>query len=260
MKKIALITGATSGIGKATAHKLAQNSFNLILTGRRKELLDELKKELGIKYKCDVLILNFDIRDKSLVDKTIDKLADNWKQIDVLVNNAGLAAGFDPIQNGSIDDWEEMIDTNIKGILYMTKKIAPLMIANGTGHIINLSSIAGREVYENGNVYCATKAAVDALTRGMRIDLVDYNIKVTSIAPGAVETEFSLVRFKGDKDRAAKVYEGFIPLSGEDIAETILFVISRPPHVNISDMLIVPSAQASMTKFHRRLPNNKDKK
>jgi 3-hydroxy acid dehydrogenase / malonic semialdehyde reductase len=259
MKKIALITGATSGIGKATAHKLAQNSFNLIITGRRKELLDDLKKELGIKYKCDCLTQNFDIRSRSLVEKMIDNLPESWKNIDVLVNNAGLAAGFGSIQDGNVDDWEDMIDTNIKGLLYMTRKVAPLMVANGCGHIINLSSIAGKEAYENGNVYCATKFAVDALTKAMRIDLVDYNIKVTSIAPGAVETEFSLVRFKGDKNRAAKVYDGFTPLTGEDIAEAILFAVTRPAHVNISDMLIMPTAQANMVKIHRKQPNKKTK-
>jgi len=258
MKKIALITGATSGIGKATAHKLAQNHYNRIITGRRDDLLNDLKKELGIKYKCDILTLNFDIRSRPLVDKMIDSIPDNWKKIDVLLNNAGLAAGFNPIQNGELSDWDEMIDTNIKGLLYITRKVAPLMIENGRGHIINISSIAGKEVYENGNVYCATKYAVDALTKGMRMDLVDYNIKVTSIAPGAVETEFSLVRFKGDENRAAKVYEGFTPLSAEDIAEAILFAVTRPPHVNVNDMLIMPTAQANMFKIHRQLPNDKN--
>jgi 3-hydroxy acid dehydrogenase / malonic semialdehyde reductase len=257
MKKIALITGATAGIGKAVAHKLAEKNFNLIITGRRKNLLDDLKKELGIKYKADVMTLNFDVRDKDSVKAMIESLPDSWKKIDVLVNNAGLAAGFNPIHKGEVDDWEQMIDTNIKGLLYVSKNVIPLMIENGHGHIINLSSIAGKEVYENGNVYCSTKHAVDALTQGMRLDLVEHNIKVTSIAPGAVETEFSLVRFKGDAERAAKVYEGFTPLFAEDIAEAILFAITRPPHVNINDMLIMPSAQANSFKTHRVSPKDK---
>jgi 3-hydroxy acid dehydrogenase / malonic semialdehyde reductase len=257
MKKIALITGATTGIGNAAAHKLAEKNFNLIITGRRKNLLDDLKKELGIKYKADVLILNFDIRDNAKVVEMIESLPESWKKIDILVNNAGLAAGFSSIQNGNLSDWEQMIDTNIKGLLYITKAVAPLMIENGHGHIINISSIAAKEVYENGNVYCATKHAVDALTKGMRIDMVDHNIKVTSISPGAVETEFSLVRFKGDKERASKVYEGFTPLFAEDVADAIIFAVTRPAHVNINDMLIMPVAQANATKFHRVAPNDK---
>jgi hypothetical protein len=253
MKKIALITGATTGIGNATAHKLAENNYNLIITGRRKDLLDAVKKELGIKYKCDVLTLNFDVRDPKQVEETIDNLSESWKKIDVLVNNAGLAAGLNPVQSGDLEDWEQMVDTNVKGLLYITRKVSPLMIENGHGHIINLSSVAGKEVYENGNVYCATKHAVDALTKGMRIDLLKHNIKVTSIAPGAVETEFSLVRFKGDSEKAAKVYEGFTPLFAEDIAEAILFAITRPAHVNINDMLIMPTAQANATTFNKVL-------
>ena len=254
MKKIALITGATSGIGKATALKLAKQNYNLIITGRRKDMLEELKKELGIKYKCDVLSLNFDVRDKQMVDETIDSIPDAWRKIDVLVNNAGLAAGLNPIQTGEIEDWEQMIDTNIKGLLYITRKIVPFMIANGYGHIINISSIAGKEVYENGNVYCGTKHAVDAITKGMRIDLVKHQIKVTSISPGMVDTEFSLVRFKGDQQRAEKVYEGFTPLFAEDIADAILFAVTRPPHVNINDMLIMPTAQANAVVVHREPP------
>lgn len=253
MKKIALITGATTGIGNATAHKLAEKNYNLIITGRRKNLLDDVKKELGIKYKCDVLTLNFDIRDPKQVEEMIDSLSENWKKIDVLVNNAGLAAGFSPVQSGDLEDWEQMIDTNVKGLLYITRRVSPLMIENGHGHIINISSIAGKEVYENGNVYCATKHAVDALTKGMRIDLVKHNIKVTSISPGAVDTEFSLIRFKGDNDRAAKVYEGFTPLFAADIADAIIFAITRPPHVNINDMLIMPTAQANASTINRTL-------
>jgi len=203
-----------------------------------------------------VLSINFDIRDKAAVDEMVDNLPEAWRKIDVLVNNAGLAAGLSPIQSGDMEDWEQMIDTNIKGLLYITRKIAPLMIENGFGHIINISSIAGKEVYENGNVYCATKHAVDALTKSMRIDLVKHNIKVTSISPGMVDTEFSLVRFKGDHVKANKVYEGLTPLFADDVADAIIFVVTRPPHVNINDMLIMPAAQASAVITHRDLPNN----
>jgi NADP-dependent 3-hydroxy acid dehydrogenase YdfG len=251
-KKIALVTGATSGIGKAVAEILAQSDYNLIITGRRRELLDKMKEELGVKFKCDVLTLNFDVRNRERTETLIDELPEKWKKIAVLVNNAGLAAGLHPIHEGIADDWEQMIDTNVKGLLYITRKVAPLMVANCSGHIINITSIAAKEAYENGNVYCATKHAVDALTKGMRIDLLKYNIKVTSIAPGMVDTEFSTVRFKGDKARADKVYEGLIPLSAEDVAEAILFVLSRPAHVNINDMLIMPTAQANATVTHRK--------
>lgn len=251
MKRIALITGATTGIGNATAHKLAENNYNLIITGRRKELLDDLKKELGIKYKCDVLTLNFDVRNHIQVQEMMDSLPESWKKIDILVNNAGLAAGLSSLDSGDVTDWEQMIDTNVKGLLYMTRKVSPMMIENGHGHIINITSVAGKEVYPNGNVYCATKHAVDALTKAMRMDFIKHNIKVTSIAPGMVETEFSLVRFKGDKSRAEKVYEGFTPLFADDIAEAIMFVVTRPSHVNINDMLIMPSAQASATIVNR---------
>jgi len=252
MRKIALITGATAGIGMAIAELLAENSYNLIITGRRKELLDQLKNELGVKYKCDVLALNFDIRDRQQTEETIDNLPKTWENIDVLINNAGLAAGLTTIEEGSIDDWDQMIDTNVKGLLYITRKVTPLMVKRGSGHIVNISSIAAKETYEKGNVYCATKHAVDALTQGMRIDLVKHGIKVTSIAPGMVETEFSLVRFKGDKARAEKVYEGLTPLSADDIAEAVWFALSRPAHVNINDMLIMPTAQANITTVVRK--------
>ncbi len=251
MKKIALISGATSGIGLATAQKLAENGYNLIITGRRQELLESIKKELGIKYKCDVCTLNFDIRDNNKVEEMIDGLGESWTRIEVLINNAGLAAGFNAIDEGDLNDWEQMIDTNIKGLLYLTRKIIPLMISIGSGHIVNITSIAGKEVYPNGNVYCASKNAVDALTKAMRIDLLKHNIKVSSISPGMVNTEFSLVRFKGDRDRADKVYEGITPLFAEDIAEAIYFTITRPPHVNINDMLIMPTAQASAVIVNR---------
>lgn len=251
MKKLALITGATSGIGKATAMLLAENGYSLILTGRRTELLDAVKKEAEIKHKAEVLLLNFDVRDKEAVEKAVESLPERWKKIDVLVNNAGLAVGLNHIQDGIVDDWERMIDTNVKGLLYITRAIVPLMIERGSGHIVNIGSIAGSEVYENGNVYCASKHAVEAITKGMRIDLLKEGIKVTGIRPGMVETEFSNVRFKGDDELAKKTYLGITPLFAEDIAETILFVLNRPAHVNINDMVVMPTAQASATNVHR---------
>jgi NADP-dependent 3-hydroxy acid dehydrogenase YdfG len=247
MNRIALITGATSGIGRATALKLAQNNFDLIINGRRVELLEELEKEIKEQSSAKVYILHFDVRDNEHVVKAIDSLPKSWKNIDVLVNNAGLAVGLDHINEGSIDDWERMIDTNIKGLLYVTRKVSPLMVERRHGHIINIGSIAGKEVYENGNVYCGTKHAVDAISKGMRIDLVKHKIKVTAIHPGMVETEFSLVRFKGDKERAEKVYQGFNPLVGEDIADAILYSLTRPEHVCINDMIVMATAQASAT-------------
>ncbi|MDP4273187.1 MAG: SDR family oxidoreductase [Bacteroidota bacterium] len=253
MNKTALITGATSGIGRAVAKKLAQNGYNIIITGRRSNLLEALKNEISKEIPgIEVLTLNFDVRKQKEVSEAINGLPEKWSKIDVLVNNAGLAAGLDPIQEGSIDDWEQMIDTNVKGLLYITRCVTPSMVKNKSGHIINLGSIAGKEVYENGNVYCATKHAVDALTKGMRIDLLPYNIKVTSIDPGMVETEFSMVRFKGDKKRSDKVYEGLTPLGADDIADAILFVVTRPPHVNINDMIIMPTAQANSVKTFRK--------
>ena len=254
MKKIALITGATSGIGKATAFLLARNDFDLIITGRRKDLLKKVRNKIESETTSKVMDFCFDIRIYSEVLKAMNEIPDNWKKVDVLVNNAGLAAGLDRIQEGNLDDWEQMIDTNIKGLLYISREISRWMINNGSGHIINIGSIAGKEVYEKGNVYCATKFAVEALTRGMRIDLVQHNIKVTCIAPGMVETEFALVRFKGDTKRAEKVYEGLTPLYAEDIAETVLFAVTRPPHVNIDEILIMPTAQASATIVNRKLP------
>ena len=251
MNKIALITGATSGIGEATARILAQNNYSLIITGRRKDRLEKLKKELTSNYNINIQILAFDIRHKNEVDNAINNLSESWKKIDVLINNAGLASGLSTIQEGSIDNWEEMIDTNIKGLLYISRIIAPWMITNKKGHIVNLSSIAGKEVYPNGNVYCATKHAVDALTKAMRIDLLSHGIKVSSIAPGMVDTEFSLVRYKGDKDKADNVYSGLTPLYAEDIAEAILFIVTRPAHVNINDILIMPTAQANSTNVIR---------
>ena len=252
MRKIALVTGATAGIGMAVAELLAKNGYNLIITGRRKELLDGLKNELGVKYKSDVLALNFDIRDRKETEYAIDNLSKSWEDIDALINNAGLSLGLTPIQEGIADDWDQMIDTNIKGLLYITRKVAPMMVKKGSGHIVNISSIAAKELYEGGNVYCATKHAVDALTKGMRIDLVKHNVRVSSISPGMVETEFALVRFKSDKARADKVYEGLVPLNADDVAEAVWFALSRPAHVSINDMLIMPTAQANITTVVRK--------
>lgn len=251
MRKIVLISGATSGIGEAAAIKFAHNNYDLILTGRRAERLNALARKLVSETGAEVLPLVFDIRDSSEVQGKIKSLPEKWQNIDVLLNNAGLAAGLDPVQEGSIDNWNRMIDTNIKGLLYLTRAISPLMIARASGHIINIGSVAGREVYPNGNVYCATKFAVDALTKGMRMDLLKFGIKVTQVAPGAVETEFSEVRFDGDKTRAANVYNGFKPLDAEDIADVIWYVSSLPPHVNINDILVMPVAQACATQIYR---------
>ncbi len=251
MNKIALITGATSGIGQATALKAAEAGFDIIITGRRAERLETLSKEIRNKG-VDVLSLNFDIRYAAEVEKAINSLTDKWKEIAVLVNNAGLAVGTSPIQEGILDDWERMIDTNIKGLLYITRAVAPLMIAHNSGHIINLASIAGKEVYPGGNVYCATKHAVDALSKAMRTDMLKHNIKVTNIAPGMVETEFSLIRYKGDETAAKNVYKGISPLTNEDIADTIIFAITRPAHVCLNDIVIMPVAQANSRDVNRK--------
>ena len=244
-QKIALITGATSGIGKACAAVYAQNGFHVIITGRRAEKLAQLKEDLEKQYPVQIITLNFDVSDKDQVNSSLESLPAEFKKVDVLINNAGLSQGLDPIQNGNLSDWETMIDTNIKGLLYVTKVVSNWMINHKKGHIVNLGSIAGKEVYANGNIYCATKHAVDALNKAMRIDLGPHHIRVTGIHPGAVETEFSEVRFHGDKERAKKVYEGYQPLIAQDIAETMFFATSRPAHVNINDLLIMPVAQAS---------------
>lgn len=248
-KRIALITGATSGIGEATARLLAANNFNLILCGRRQDRLVKLQDELN--RSTGITTLSFDVRDQQSVANAIASLPDAWKEIDVLVNNAGNAHGLDPIQNGSIEDWDAMIDINVKGLLYVSKAVLPVMTERKSGHIINLGSIAGKEVYPNGNVYCASKFAVDALTRGMRIDLNAFGIKVTSINPGMVETEFSVVRFKGDKEKADLAYKGLTPLSGKDVADIILYVLQAPPHVQLADITVFPTAQASSTVVKR---------
>jgi len=244
MKRIALITGASSGIGQATAIEFAKHGINLVLCGRRQDRLDALKKQL--ESQVAVLTLAFDVRDKDQVFSAIASLPEDFKTIDILINNAGNAHGLDPIQDGSIDDWDAMMDGNVKGLLYVSKAIIPQMIARQSGHIINIGSSAGKEVYPKGNVYCASKHAVLALTEGMRIDLNPYGIKVGAVNPGMVETEFSQVRFKGDAV-ADSVYKGFKALQAEDIADIIYFVVSRPAHVNLADLLVFPTAQANST-------------
>ena len=247
--KTVLITGATSGIGRATARAFAKNNFKVILCGRREDRLAELQDELS---QCtEVRTLMFDIRDKNAVAESIGSLPLNFKNIDVLINNAGNAHGSDPIQSGSLQDWDDMIDINVKGLLYVSKAVIPGMVDRRSGHIINIGSVAGKEVYPNGNVYCASKFAVDALNQGMRMDLNDFGIRVGAIHPGLVETEFSEIRYKGDLARAAKVYTGFHPLKPEDIADIIHFVVSRPYHINITDLIVMPTAQASATIVNR---------
>ena len=251
MAKTTLITGATSGIGKATALAFTKNKYNLIITGRRKKKLDNLAKSLTKKYKIAVMPLAFDVREKEEVKSAIHSLKGSWKKISVLVNNAGLAKGFGPIDAGEIEDWEVMIDTNLKGLLYVTRMVSPLMVKQKSGHIINVASIAGKEVYPNGNVYCATKHAVDALTKGMRIDLHKHGIRVGQVAPGHVEaTEFALVRYDGDKTKS-KIYEDFVPVNSKDIANVIYFMASQPKHVNIQDVLVMGTQQASANIIDR---------
>lgn len=253
MNTIALVTGATSGIGRATAKILAANNYDVIITGRRNELLLEVEEEIIKSTKSEVYSLAFDIRTNEAVESAFESLPEEWRNISLLVNNAGLASGMEPLNEGHLDDWNKMIDTNVKGLLYITKIVSNRMIAQKKGHIINLSSIAGREAYANGAVYCASKYAVEAITKSMRLDFLPHNIKVSSISPGAVETEFSLVRFHGDTVKSAKVYEGYTPLYAEDIAETILFMATRPDHVNIDDILIMPTAQGFSRGFNKNL-------
>lgn len=248
---VALITGATSGIGKSTAIEFAKNGYDVIITGRRQDRLIDLKNMITKDYLVKVLELCFDVMDEKQVEKAIHSISGDFKRIDVLVNNAGLAAGLSALQDGSLDHWEQMIDTNIKGLLYVTKHVAKILIENKKGHIINVGSIAAKEVYANGNVYCATKHAVDALSKGMRIDFLQHGIKVSAVNPGLVETEFSKVRFDGDEERAKKVYENIVPLKPEDIAETIYWMASRPEHVNINDVIIMPTIQANATTILR---------
>ncbi|MCH3881313.1 MULTISPECIES: SDR family NAD(P)-dependent oxidoreductase [Tenacibaculum] len=249
MSKTAFITGATSGIGKATAELFAKNNIRLILCGRRADRLQELQQELS--KLTEVTTLQFDVSKRNDVEKAIKSIPDNFKQIDILINNAGNAHGLSSIQDGSIDDWDAMLDINVKGLLYVSKAIIPNMIDNNSGFIVNIGSIAAKEVYANGNVYCASKHAVDALNKSMRLDLNQHNIRVSAIHPGLVETEFSDVRFKGDTERAKTVYQGYKALQAEDIADIIHFVVTRPYHVNIEDLVVYPTAQASATMINK---------
>ncbi len=248
----AFITGTSAGIGRAIAENLAAQGYRLILNARRTDKIEALATSLKENHGTECLLLPFDVRDRKAVEVAIESLPDNWKKIDVLVNNAGLAMGLSSIEEGNVDDWEVMIDTNIKGLLYVTRNVLPLMIAAGKGHVVNIGSIAGKESYANGNVYCSTKTAVDALNRSMRIDLAKFPIKVSAVHPGAVETEFSIVRFKGDEDLAAKVYLGFENLVAADVAEAVWFILSRPAHVNINDLIIMPTAQPMAGVIHRK--------
>lgn len=249
MKKTVLITGASSGIGKATALHLAQKGYRLILCGRKAEKLKALQTEIG---SASVHYLLFDVRSKNEVEQQINSLPNEWKNIDVLINNAGNAHGLSPIQNGNTEDWDAMIDGNVKGLLYVSKAIIQQMIERKTGHIINISSVAGKQTYANGNVYCASKKAVEAISEGMRLDLTEHGIKVTNIAPGSVETEFSIVRFKGDTDKAKKIYEGYEALLPEDIADLISYVLEVPQRVCIADVIVYPQAQATPSTVYRK--------
>jgi 3-hydroxy acid dehydrogenase/malonic semialdehyde reductase len=252
MNKTIMITGATAGFGKATAVKFAENGYNIIITGRRKELLDKLENQLNASYNVKVLALCFDVRKKEEVEAVISMLTEEWKKIDILVNNAGLAVGLSHIQDGDTDDWDRMIDTNVKGLLYVTRVVSQLMIKMNKGHIFNIGSIAGKDVYENGNAYCASKFAVGALSKAMRIDMLKNNIRVTLIAPGMADTEFSLVRFKGDEQRAKNVYKGFDALTAEDIADVIYYCATLPDHVCINEIEITPTQQADVNHSYRR--------
>lgn len=247
-----MITGATTGFGKATAVKFAKNGYNIIITGRRKTLLEKLENELHSVGRINVLSLCFDVRKREEVESVIASLTEEWQKIDILVNNAGLAVGLDHIQSGNTDDWDRMIDTNVKGLLYVTRAIAPLMVARNKGHIFNIGSIAGKETYEKGNVYCASKFAVDALSKSMRIDMLKNNIKVTLIAPGMAETEFSLVRFKGDEQKAKTVYNGIDALTADDIAGVIYYCATLPDRVCINELVITPTQQASVNHSFRK--------
>ena len=254
--KTILITGATAGFGKAIAFKFAEHGWNIIITGRREERLRQIEEDIKKSFEVKVLSLCFDVRNKSAVQLAINDLPHDWKKIDVLVNNAGLASGLSLIQDGNTDDWELMIDTNVKGLLYVSRAVMPMMIENKSGHIINLGSIAGKEAYLKGNIYCATKFAVDAISKSMRIDLLQHGIKVTQISPGAAETEFSLTRFHGDAERAKKTYSGYTPLIAEDIADIAYFAATRPPHVVLNDIVVTPLAQANTSYIFKQPENN----
>ncbi len=252
MEKIVLITGATSGFGKAMAEKFAAGEWNCIITGRRADKLHTLADELRDKYQVRVLSLVFDVSNKHEVEQNLENLPNEWRNVELLINNAGLALGRDPIDKGNTDDWDTMIDTNVKGLLYVTRAIAPYMVAHNQGHIINMGSIAGKEVYENGNVYCATKFAVDAISRSMRIDLLPHKIKVTNINPGAAETEFSIVRFKGDEEKSNAAYKGYTPLYAQDIADIAWYCANLPVHVCINDLQVTCIAQANVVNFSKQ--------
>jgi 3-hydroxy acid dehydrogenase / malonic semialdehyde reductase len=252
MNSIVFITGATAGFGKACAEKFASANYDLIITGRRNDRLIALQNELQSKYKIAVTTRCFDVRDQPAVEKSIDSLPASQKNIDILINNAGLASGFAPIHEGDLSDWNTMIDTNVKGLLYVSRAVMPLMVRQQHGHIFNIGSTAAKDVYPNGNIYCASKHAVDAISQAMRIDLLPYNIRVTAIHPGAAKTEFSIVRFKGDEDQAKNVYKGFTPLTAENIAEVIFFCATLPPHVCINDLVITPTQQANANFIHRK--------
>ncbi len=251
MDQIILITGATSGFGKAIAEKFASNQWNCIITGRRKDRLEAIAKELKEKYKIKVLPLVFDVQSREEVMSALGNLPDEWKQVDILVNNAGLALGRDSFDQANLDDWDTMIDTNVKGLMYVSKAILPLMVERKKGHVINLGSVAGKEVYQNGNGYCASKYAVDALSKSMRIDLLPHKIKVTAIQPGAADTEFSIVRYKGDQTKADQTYIGYKPLYAEDIANIAYYCATLPPHVCINDLVVTCTAQADAIYFHK---------
>ena len=251
MQKTVLITGVTSGIGEACAIQFASNHYKLILNGRRSDRLNILKEKLEKQFQASVFLLPFDVRNRKHVFDAIKSLPEEWRDIDILINNAGLALGRDFFNDASLDDWDTMMDTNVKGLLYVSKAVVPCMINRKKGHIINIGSIAGKEVYERGNAYCASKHAVDAISKAMRIDLLQYQIKVTAIHPGAVETEFSIVRFKGDESAAKKVYEGYQPLTGEDVASVIYYTATLPPHVCINDLVLTPTQQANSYHFNR---------
>jgi NADP-dependent 3-hydroxy acid dehydrogenase YdfG len=253
MKRIVFITGATSGIGKACAEKFAQNDDKLIISGRRKERLNELKKELEEKFQNEVLSLPLDVQQKDEVFQEVNALPEEWKSIDVLINSAGLALGRDFFDEADLEDWEIMMSTNVNGLLYVTRAVLPFMKEKNRGHVINIGSVAGDEMYERGNVYCASKSAVDAISHTMRVDLLRHHIKVTNVKPGAVETEFSLVRFKGDEEKASKVYDGFVPLSGRDVADAIFYCASLPPNVCINDLTITPVTQADGIYFFKKI-------
>lgn len=252
MAKTVLITGATSGFGKAFAAKFAANGYRLIITGRREDRLQSIKDELTAAHNTEILTLHFDVQDRNATFKAIESLPAAWQQIDVLINNAGLALGRDYVDEANLDDWETMIDTNLKGLMYVTKAALPFLISNKNAHIINIGSTAAKEVYEKGNAYCATKSAVEAISKGMRIDLLRHGIKVTAIHPGAAETEFSTVRFKGDESQAAKVYDGFQPLSAEDVADVVFYTTTLPQHVCINDLVLTCTAQANSLYFYKQ--------